>query len=118
MDIYTKKEIDELAKILEENGKAVEVKNAVALEFIVYYVANGKGILPEFVRLFKTDTGYEFRHCAKDDVLATLGEDDITFGYQCADWNGIHLSANPKDLLPFIAMLHDAYKEEPEEETE
>lgn len=107
---------------LTENGGLNELpKNAVPLEFIVYYIKDTKGIAQEFVRLFKTDTGYEIRHCVQDDVLITLGENDITFGLQYADitggaWAGIHMSSKDEELMPYLAMLHDAYKEEPIEE--
>ena len=109
---------------LEKNGCEKKMKNAVALEFILYYIKDGKGLAPEFVRLFKTDTGYEIREAGEDTVLTSFGEDDITFGDRYADikggdWAGIHMSSNDDELMPFLAMVHDAYKAEPlDEESE
>jgi len=98
-------------------------KNAVPLEYIIYYIKEFQNNEKEFVRLFKTDTGYEVRHIVEDTVFITLGENDITFGKDYADitageWKGVRMSCKDEDIMPLTALILDAYKNEDPAETE
>ena len=111
-----------LIELLKAEGAIKELpKNAVPLEFIVYYIKDGKGKAPQYVRLFKSDTGYEIKNCALDEVLLTLGENDIKFTQKTADivngdWAGIHMSSKDEDILPFISMIAEGYRQTPKDE--
>ena len=92
-------------------------KNAVPLEYIIHYIKDFQDNEKEFVRLFKTDSGYEVRHIVEDTVFITLKEDDITFGSNYADitageWKGIRMSCKDEDIMPLTALILDAYKNE------